>query len=103
MLLVQVVAGGHHSGALDSSGCLYLWGRSYTSHTDSALPMPISDMYNQHVQQHQQDSCVHKWTQVPLAVPTIAFNCGVSWQAASWPSAACVLNTDMPVRWQQYL
>lgn len=35
------MAGGHHSGALDQEGCLYLWGRSFTKTPDSAVPTAV--------------------------------------------------------------
>lgn len=46
---VQVIAGGHHSGALDQIGCLHLWGRSFTSQPDSAIPTTVQHAASQQV------------------------------------------------------
>lgn len=35
---VQVIAGGHHSAALDQEGCLYLWGRTFTAYPHAHAP-----------------------------------------------------------------
>lgn len=36
-----MLAGSHHSGALDSEGCLHLWGSSFTGTAHSAVPTAL--------------------------------------------------------------
>lgn len=70
----KILAGGHHSGIIDTSGCLHLWGRSYTSHTNVSAPEQVSRPKLKAVQQpvsedghlpSLDDSC-HKWVEVSL-------------------------------------